>query len=99
MPPPSHTEEKCVDIHMLMQRVQRLEDALPRDDLGNPAFDWHREYHADKIESNKAMREAIKNYQQEVTKNIIRLVMGGIIAAIGTGYSNELVEILKAFLP
>lgn len=85
----------CIDLRMLHQRVTRLEDALPRDDLGKPDFDGHRTYHTDKIESSKTLR----NYQQEVTKNLLRAGATILIMTFGAGYSDYVVAIFKAFVP
>lgn len=90
-----HSDEKCVDIQMLIRQVQRLEDSLPRDDLGNPAFDKHREYHTGKQRTS----EIVKQYQHEVTKRIIVYGLSAIITLLGAGYSKELADFLKVFLP
>lgn len=86
---------RCIDLRMLHQRVTRLEDALPRDDLGKPDFDGHRTYHTDKIESSKTLR----NYQQEVTRNLLRAGATILIMTFGAGYSDYVVAIFKAFVP
>ena len=71
----------CHDILSLANRVERLEDALPRNDLGKPDFDWLRIYSGEKKESARAMRE----YQQTATKNVIKLFITGLISAVGLG--------------
>ena len=73
--------ELCHDILSLTNRVERLEDALPRNDLGKPDFDWLRIYSGEKKESARAMRE----YQQTATKNVIKLFITGLISAVGLG--------------
>ena len=88
-------EEKCVDIHMLNQRVSRLEDSMPRDDLGKPAFDWHREQHTKQQRSDQRLSE----YQHEVTKKILAWGLGALLATLGAGYSEHLIEFLRLFIP
>jgi len=97
LPQDSHhdSDGRCVDLRMLHQRVTRLEDALPRDDLGKPDFDGHRTYHADKIESFKTLR----NYQQEVTRNLLRAGATILIMTFGAGYSDYVIDVFKAFVP
>ena len=73
----------CHDIRLLVSRVERLEDALPRNDLGKPDFDWLRNYSGEKKESVRAMRE----YQQTATKNVIKLFITGMASAVGLGLS------------
>lgn len=73
----------CHDIRLLVSRVERLEDALPRNDLGKPDFDWLRNYSGEKKESARAMRE----YQQTATKNVIKLFITGMVSAVGLGLS------------
>ncbi len=73
----------CHDILSLVHRVDRLEDALPRNDLGKPDFDWLRNYSGEKKESARAMRE----YQQTATKNVIKLFITGLVSAVGLGLS------------
>lgn len=73
----------CHDIRLLVSRVERLEDALPRNDLGKPDFDWLRNYSGEKNESARAMRE----YQQTATKNVIKLFITGMVSAVGLGLS------------
>lgn len=75
--------DQCHDIRALVHRVERLEDALPRNDLGKPDFDWLRNYSGEKKESARAMRE----YQLTATKNVIKLFITGLISAIGLGLS------------
>lgn len=89
------SDGRCIDLRMLHQRVTRLEDALPRDDLGKPDFDGHRTYHADKIESSKTLR----NYQQEVTRNLLRAGATILIMTFGAGYSDYVIDVFKAFVP
>ena len=78
---PNTPHDLCHDILSLANRVERLEDALPRNDLGKPDFDWLRIYSGEKKESARAMRE----YQQTATKNVIKLFITGLISAVGLG--------------
>lgn len=75
--------ELCHDILSLVSRVERLEDALPRNDLGKPDFDWLRNYSGEKKESARTLRE----YQQTATKNVIKLFITGMVSAVGLGLS------------
>lgn len=89
------SDGRGIDLRMLHQRVTRLEDALPRDDLGKPDFDGHRTYHADRIESSKTIRI----YQQEVTRNLLRAGATVLIMTFGAGYSDHVIAIFEAFVP
>ena len=89
------SDGRCIDLRMLHQRVTRLEDAMPRDDLNKPDFDGHRSYHADRIESSRMIR----GYQQEVTKNLLRAGSTILIMTFGAGYSEQVIAIFKAFVP
>lgn len=80
----SHSDDNCVKLHLLQQRVQALEAALPRTDIGTLDVDGHREYHTDKKRSATVMRE----YQEGVTK---RLILGGVslaCTALGAGFAD-----------
>lgn len=89
------SDGRYIDLRLLHQRVTRLEDSLPRDDIGKPDFDGHRAYHADRIESSKMIR----SYQQEVTKNMLRAGATILIMTFGAGYSEQVIAIFKAFVP
>ncbi|MFW9595985.1 MAG: hypothetical protein ACMV1D_10900 [Macromonas sp.] len=80
----SHSEDTCVKLHLLQQRVQALEAALPRTDIGTLDVDGHREYHTEKKRGAEMMRE----YQEGVTK---RLILGGVslaCTALGAGFAD-----------
>ena len=79
----SHSDD-CLKLHLLQQRVQALEAALPRTDIGTLDVDGHREYHTEKKRSADVMRE----YQEGVTK---RLILGGVslaCTALGAGFAD-----------
>lgn len=80
----SHSEDACVKLHLLQQRVQVLEAALPRTDIGTLDVDGHREYHTKKKRGAEMMLE----YQEGVTK---RLILGGVslaCTALGAGFAD-----------
>lgn len=80
----SHSEDNCVKLHLLQQRVTTLEAALPRTDIGTLDVDGHREYHTEKKRGAEMMRE----YQEGVTK---RLILGGVslaCTALGAGFAD-----------
>ena len=92
----SHSEDNCVKLHLLQQRVQALEAALPRTDIGTLDVDGHREYHTEKKRSADVMRE----YQEGVTK---RLILGGVslaCTALGAGFADwaQITDFLKGVL-
>lgn len=92
----SHSEDNCLKLHLLHQRLERLESALPRTDIGTLDVDGHREYHTEKLRSAQQMRE----YQEGVTK---RLLLGGVslaLTALGAGFAewSHVTEFLKGVL-
>ncbi len=92
----SHSEDACVKLHLLQQRVQALEAALPRTDIGTLDVDGHREYHTEKKRGAEMMRE----YQEGVTK---RLILGGVsiaCTALGAGFADwaHIFEVVKGVL-
>ena len=92
----SHSEDNCVKLHLLQQRVQVLEAALPRTEIGTLDVDGHREYHTEKKRGAEMMRE----YQEGVTK---RLILGGVslaCTALGAGFADwaHIFEVVKGVL-
>lgn len=91
----SHSDD-CLKLHLMEQRVQALEDALPRNDLGKPDFDWLRNYSGEK----KRIAEVMREYQEGVTK---RLLLGGVslaCTALGAGFADwaHITDFLKGVL-
>lgn len=92
----SHPEDNCTKLRLLEQRIQHLEGALPRTDIGTLDVDGHREYHTEKKRSADVMRE----YQEGVTK---RLILGGVslaCTAFGAGFADwgRLADFVKGVL-
>lgn len=92
----SHSEDNCVKLHLLQQRVQVLEAALPRTEIGTLDVDGHREYHTEKKRGAEMMRE----YQEGVTK---RLILGGVslaCTALGAGFADwaHIADFMKGVL-
>lgn len=90
------SEDPVVQLHLLDQRLQQLEAALPRTDIGTLDVDGHREYHTEKKRSADVMRE----YQEGVTK---RLILGGVslaCTALGAGFADwaHIADFIKGVL-
>ena len=80
----SHSDDNCLKLHLMEQRLAHLEAALPRTDIGTLDVDGHREYHTEKKRSADVMRE----YQEGITK---RLILGGVslaCTALGAGFAD-----------
>lgn len=88
-------EELARAVHQLQQAVQRLETALPRNDLGLPDADGHRQYHTGKIQQ----AGEIKSYQTAVTQKILLGLVGVVMAALASGFWQQLAEKIKAVTP
>lgn len=82
--PNTHSEDTCMKLRLMEHRIGVLEAALPRTEIGTLAADEHREYHTEKKRSADAMRE----YQEGVTK---RVLLGGVslaLTALGAGFAD-----------
>ena len=80
----SHSEDNCTRLRLLEQRIQHLEGALPRTDIGTLDVDGHREYHTDKKRNDALLRE----YQEGITKRVIFAVVSATLTALGAGFAD-----------
>lgn len=78
-------------IDQLRLSVQRLESALPRNDLGLPDADGHRAYHARQIKKSEEMH----GYQMEITKKILAMAVTLFIGLFVVGFRQEMSQLLK----
>lgn len=81
-------EELMRAVNQLQQAVHRLETALPRNDLGLPDADGHRQYHTGKIRQ----ASEIRGYQTAVTQKILLGIVGVAMAALASGFWQQLAE-------
>ena len=80
----SHSESNCTTLQLLERRLEHIENAFPRTDIGTIDIDGHREYHTDKKRDKVLQRE----YLEGVTK---RLLLGGVslaCTALGAGFAD-----------
>lgn len=83
-------QDICHEARTLATRVERLEDALPRNELGKPDYEWLRIYSGEKKEAAHQMRQ----YQMAFATNAIRAVVSALLAAFGWGYFEPIKEVL-----
>lgn len=88
-------EELTRAVHQLQQTVQRLEMAFTRNDLGHPDIDGHRQDHAEK----KRQRSDIHGFQTAVTQKILLGLVGVVMAALASGFWQQVTEQIKAVAP
>ena len=72
-----HKIEDKLDRHILA--VNR---AFPRNDLQEPDFDGHRNFHTEKKEESKAMTK----YKQGITGKVLQGGVGFILMLLGMGF-------------
>jgi len=69
-------------IHELERRLDALERAFVRDDLGSPDTEGHRKAHLSLIEASKLMT----GYKREATKNVIGWVVSAVLGLLSGGF-------------
>lgn len=72
-----HKIEDKLDSH-----IHAVHSAFPRNDLQEPDFDGHRNFHTEKKEESKAMTK----YKQGITGKVLQGGVGFILMLIGTGF-------------
>lgn len=66
-------------LHILELKVDNLQQAFLKNDVGGMDFDGHRRYHEERI----AQAGKLDEYKHEATKKIIGVVLGLAITAAG----------------
>jgi hypothetical protein len=80
---------------MLLELTENVHSAFVKDEDGKPNFYGHREEH----KANAKKQAALAEYQQEVTKNIIKFVATVIISflgLIGSGLGDTILQLLRS---
>ncbi len=78
----------------LARVVARLETAFPRNDLGAPDLDGHRQSHVERIRR----AQEVRGYQTAVTQKILVGGAVAILALLSTGFWQAIAEKLKGVI-
>lgn len=79
---------------MLNELTENVHSAFVKDEDGKPNFYGHREEH----KANAKKQAALSEYQQEVTKNIIKFVATVVISflgLVGSGIGDIILQIIR----
>lgn len=72
----------------LTRAVARLETAFPRNDLGAPDLDGHRQSHVERIKR----AQEVRGYQTAVTQKILLGGAAAVLALLSTGFWRTIAE-------
>lgn len=75
----------------LTRAIARLETAFPRNDLGVPDLDGHRQAHVERIKRAQEMR----SHQTALTQKILVGGAAAVLAMLSTGFWKTIAENVK----
>lgn len=75
----------------LTRAIARLETAFPRNDLGAPDLDGHRQSHIERIKR----AQEVRGYQTALTQKILVGGAAAVITLLGTGFWKTIAENVK----
>lgn len=77
-----HITELNDRLALIEHRHGYVSSAFPQNDLGKPDYDGHRRAHIQLTEDSKV----VQSYKSEVTKTILSIVAGALLAMVGSGF-------------